>query len=118
MGRQPKIDPAAVIADFNAGKFRFAADAAKEYGCSRTYMHMLLKKHAPQFLPGKVKPRSDSEQQQIDARQAQMKLDTETAVKQHDTPETAAAALGLTRSGLYTRMRRLGIPTEVFDEVI
>jgi transcriptional regulator with GAF, ATPase, and Fis domain len=112
VGRRPKVDWKKVVRAFRSGKVKNGAEAARLFGCSRVRINQILGEHAPDLLPGKVKPVSASQERAVRHRQAKMRLDTADALKTHPTITLAAQALGLTSSGLYSRMRRLNI-TEV-----
>ncbi len=109
MARPRTIDPTAVVGGFRDGTFKFGAEAARVFGCSRVRISQILAEYAPDLLVGKVKPRTEGEQEVITERQRKMVSETEAALKAHQTHVAAAAALGLTPSGLYSRMRRLGL---------
>lgn len=109
MARPRVIDPMVVVQGFREGKFRFGADAAREFKCSRVRINQILNEYAPDLLPGKEKPVVAADQRALAARQKKMRSATERALKDFPTLSTAAGSLGLTESGLTSRMRRLGI---------
>lgn len=109
MARPRTIDPKAVIDKFRDGSFRYGSEAARHFGCSRVRINQILNEHAPDLIVGKVKPQTAAETKAVAKRQKVMITATERALHEHATHTAAADALGLTKSGLYSRMRRFGI---------
>jgi transcriptional regulator with GAF, ATPase, and Fis domain len=109
IGRKPKVDWKKVVRAFRAGKVKTGAEAARKFGCSRVRINQILREHAPDLLTGKFKPVSPAQEQVIHKRQARMVKETREALDAHPTHAMAAQALGLTASGLYSRLRRLNI---------
>lgn len=109
MARPRTVEPKDVIAKFRDGTFKYGSEAARHFGCSRVRINQILNEHAPDLIVGKVKPQTAAETKVVAKRQKAMIVATEKALNKHPTHTAAAEALGLTKSGLYSRMRRFGI---------
>lgn len=109
MARKPTIDAKAVVKALRNGTVKNSAEAARKFGCSRVRVTQILETHAPDLLSGKARNRTQAQARAIRARQEKSRKATVKALQDHETIVAAARALGLTASGLYNRMRRLGI---------
>ncbi|AXQ68781.1 hypothetical protein HOU00_gp344 [Caulobacter phage CcrPW] len=90
------------------GTFAYAAEAARYFKCSRVRIQQILDEHAPDLRAGKVSS-TQATPKERKAREAVLRKETQAALKTTKSINEAAAVLKLTRSGLYSRMRRLGI---------
>lgn len=99
-----------VVAAFRDGEVKTGAEAARAFKCTRVRINQILQDYAPAFLAGKTKAANPAADRVLKRRQAEMVRATAAALKAHPTHAEAAQALGLTASGLYSRMRRLNIP--------
>ncbi len=112
MARHRTVDPTEVIAVMRGEEPLFAAEAARKFGISRVRVGQILAEHAPDLLSQRARPTITPEESKAQARRQQkMAAATRKALKAHATHIAAAASLGLTASGLYSRMRRLNIET-------
>ncbi|AFU88104.1 hypothetical protein CcrColossus_gp234 [Caulobacter phage CcrColossus] len=108
MPRPRTIDPQEVVTKMRDGTFAYAAEAARYFKCSRVRIQQILDEHAPDLRAGKVSSTLATPKERK-AREAALRKETQAALKSTKSINEAAAALKLTRSGLYSRMRRLGI---------
>jgi len=82
---------------------------ARQFGITRVRVNQILEEYAPglrKHPKAKAKKELTPEQEKD---RAQDRRDLLKILNAHDTRKQAADALGLTTSGLYSRMRRLGI---------
>lgn len=107
MARPRTVEPQEIVDAVRNGMF--GSEAARKFGVSRVRVNQILAEHAPELLKGKLKSRSKDEIKEVKARQRAMIAATKKALKDHPTHVAAAEALGITTSGLYSRMRRHGL---------
>jgi len=97
------------VEGFRNGTYKFGSEAARALGCSRVRISQILEEYAPEYLAGKKRRRSSEEQAEIDGRQKRIREETVAALNAHASRKEAAAALGITPSGLQNRIRRFWI---------
>jgi transcriptional regulator with GAF, ATPase, and Fis domain len=107
MARPRRVDPSMVVEKVRGGMF--ASEVARELKISRVRVGQILEEHAPDLLVGKFKRLAPSAQRQLAARQRKMVADTQKALAKFTTKTEAARHLGLTNSGLSSRLRRFGL---------
>ena len=110
MARNRTVEPAEVVAAMRGENKLYASEVARKFGISRVRVSQILAEHAPDLLSTRARPKVTSADTKAQAkRQSTMVSATKKALKANPTHVAAAAALGLTASGLYSRMRRLNI---------
>ncbi len=82
---------------------------ARQFGITRVRVNQILEDHAPELRkhPKPKTPKTLTPEQLKE--RAKDRRDLLKLLNAHNTRRQAAEALGLTTSGLYSRMRRLGI---------
>lgn len=107
MSRPRLADPQAVVAAVRRNEHQ--ADVARTFGISRVRVNQILAELAPELRirakNHKAKVLTPEEEKEL----AQQRTDMIRFLNAHETRKHAAESLGLTTSGLYSRLRRLGI---------
>lgn len=107
MSRPRLVDPQEIVAAVRRDEHQ--ADVARKFGISRVRVNQILAEHAPE-LRTRVKAKgSKVRTQEEEAELAEQRRDMIKFLNAHNTRADAAHNLGLTTSGLYSRLRRLGI---------
>lgn len=112
MARTPTVDPQAVVKAVRAihPAPGAAAAVAREFKLSRVRVSQILADLAPELLSSRAKPKPDDKLLKATAdRQRRAIAATVKALKDNPTHAAAAKTLGLTPSGLNSRMRRFDI---------
>ena len=107
MSRPRTVDPMEVVAAVK--RLKRQSTVARQFGITRVRVNQILEEYAPDLRkhPKPTVPKTrtpDQEKARLQERRDLLKL-----LNAHNTRKQAADALGLTTSGLYSRMRRLGI---------
>lgn len=107
MARPRTVDPLEIVSAIRAGML--SAEAARQFKITRVRVNQILTEHAPDLLPGKLKTVSAEDKKAVSANRKLMIVETKQALAESDTLVDAAVMLGLTTSGLSSRIRRLRI---------
>lgn len=105
MPRPRSVDPEAVVQAIRDGAY--AAEAARTFKISRVRVRQILDQYAPDLVTNPTHAPTLTPEEK--AARRELIAETKKALKEHSTITAAAKALGLTNSGLYMRMSRLGI---------
>lgn len=107
MPRPRTVDPLQVVAAVK--RLKRQSIVAREFEISRVRVNQILAEYAPELLKHRKPPETRELTPEELKNRARDKLDLERMLRAHRTRKEAAKAMGLTKSGLYSKMRRLGV---------
>lgn len=114
MARPSTVDGDAVVQAVRDGAI--AAEAARTFGITRMRVTQILKDKAPDLLPNKPRSVNKADRTVVSARRREAKAETIKVMKTAESKVDAARSLGLTVSGLNSRLRQLNIPDTLTRE--